>query len=61
MFPLGRISANPTSIKNLTGMDYDRDLLLDLQRSEDGCSMSGTVTDGTGPNDISFQSESPGC
>lgn len=53
--------ANVTTLKNLTGMEYTQDMRLDLRRSQDGCTMSGTVTDADGPNDISFQSNTPGC
>ncbi len=60
-FSNGRYNAEVTAIKNITGTEYDRDLHFDLQRSEDGCTMSGTATDADGSNDVSFRSVAPGC
>lgn len=54
-------SANVTAIKNFTGLDYDEDMHLELQLSQDGCTMSGTDTGDGDANNVSFISNSPDC
>lgn len=57
----GHYHAVVTGIKTAPGFSYDQDKEFDLTLAADGCAMSGTVADGDGSSNISFDSSAQDC
>jgi hypothetical protein len=57
----GHYHAIVTAIKTAPDFSYDQDKNFDLNLAGNGCTMSGTVTDVDGSNNISFDSSAQGC
>ena len=57
----GHYHAVVTGIKTAPNFSYDQDKNFDLTLAADGCTMSGTVTDGDGSSNISFDSSAQDC
>lgn len=57
----GHYRAVVTAIKTASGFSYDQDKNFDLNLAADGCTMSGTVTDGDSSSHISFDSIAQDC